>query len=81
MAKATLEIDDHFIFRLNKKNGNTSSKKDKAGNWIEYDSTRKIPDFAKQFFEKNISTRSELYGEEWFDKYAIKYFDGETTLI
>lgn len=39
---------------------------------------RWIPEFVKNFFEKNISKRAELRGDDFHDKYVKKYYDGET---
>jgi len=66
MAKATIEIDDKFTFTWNKIT--VGSEKSK----------RNVPAFVKQFFEKNISTRSELLGAAFHDRYVAKYYEGDT---
>ena len=42
MAKATIEIDDQFTFKWNKTTAGSEQQK------------RRIPEFVKEFFEKNI---------------------------
>ena len=66
MAKATIEIDDQFTFKWNKTTAGYEQQK------------RRIPEFVKEFFEKNISTRTELKGDNFYDKYVRKYYDGDT---
>ena len=65
MAKATIEIDDKFTFTWNKITVGSEEQK------------RNVPAFVKKFFEKNISTRSELLGDEFRDRYVTKYFEGD----
>ena len=66
MAKALIEINDIFTFIWNKTTIGSENQK------------RKIPEFVKVFFEKNISNRLELLGDEFFDKYTTKYYAGDT---
>tara|TARA_B100000530_G_scaffold329984_2_gene272707 strand:- start:1031 stop:1264 length:234 start_codon:yes stop_codon:yes gene_type:complete len=66
MAKATIEIDDQFTFTWNKTTVGSEEQK------------RRIPEFVKEFFEKNIPTRYELAGDNFYDKYVRKYYDGDT---
>ena len=66
MAKATIEIDDQFTFTWNKTTVGSEEQK------------RRIPEFVKEFFEKNIPTRYELAGDNVYDKYVRKYYDGDT---
>jgi len=67
MAKAIMEIRDNFSFIWNKITKSYSKE-----------NTRDIPEFVRQFFEKNISTRSELLGNEFYDRYITKYYEGDT---
>tara|TARA_Y100000816_G_scaffold148709_1_gene105643 strand:+ start:1774 stop:2577 length:804 start_codon:yes stop_codon:yes gene_type:complete len=66
MAKATIEIDDQFIFTWDKTTAGSEAQK------------RRIPQFVKEFFEKNISTRTELADDNFYDKYVKKFYDGDT---
>ena len=66
MAKATIEIDDQFTFTWDKTTAGSEQQK------------RIIPEFVKEFFEKNISTRTELADDNFYDKYVKKYYDGDT---
>ena len=66
MAKATIEIDDQFTFTWDKTTVGSEAQK------------RRIPEFVKEFFEKNIPTRYELAGDNFYDKYVRKYYDGDT---
>ena len=66
MAKATIEIDDQFTFTWDKTTIGSEEQK------------RRIPEFVKEFFEKNISTRYELAGDNFYDKYVKKFYDGDT---
>lgn len=66
MAKATIEINDQFTFTWNKTTAGSEKQK------------RRIPEFVKEFFEKNISTRTELWDDNFYDKYVRKLYDGDT---
>ena len=66
MAKATIEIDDQFTFTWDKTTVGFEAQK------------RRIPEFVKEFFEKNVSTRTELANDNFYDKYVRKYYDGDT---
>jgi hypothetical protein len=66
MAKAIIEINNTFTFIWNKTTIGSEAQK------------REVPEFVRVFFEKNISTRSELLRDEFFDKYITKYYDGDT---
>ena len=66
MAKATIEIDDQFTFTWDKTTAGSEAQK------------RRIPQFVKEFFEKNISTRTELADDNFYDKYVKKFYDGDT---
>ena len=66
MAKATIEIDDQFTFKWYKTTAGSEQQK------------RRIPEFVKEFFEKNISSRTQLKDDNFYDKYSKKYYDGDT---
>ena len=66
MAKATIEIDDQFTFTWDKTTVGFEAQK------------RRIPEFVKEFFEKNVSTRTELADDNFYDKYVRKFYDGDT---
>ena len=66
MAKAVLEINDKFTFVWNKITAGSEEQK------------RKIPEFVRYFFEKNVTSRSELLGDEFLDRYVLKWYEGDT---
>jgi len=66
MAKALIEINDQFTFVWDKITAGYEAQK------------RNIPEFVRHFFEKNVSTRSELLGDEYLDRYVLKWYDGDT---
>ena len=67
MAKASLQIDDQFTFIWNKITAGSESQK------------RNIPEFVRHFFETNVSSRSELLGDEFLDRYELKWFVGNSS--
>jgi len=65
MPKASLQIDDQFTFIWNKITAGHEAQK------------RNIPEFVRHFFETNVSSRSELLGDEFLDRYVLKWYDGD----
>jgi hypothetical protein len=64
MAKASITINDEFTFIWYKVTAGHTAQK------------RNIPEFVRHFFEQNVSDRSELKGEEFFDRYVLKWYEG-----
>ena len=65
MPKASIQIDDQFTFIWNKITVGHEAQK------------RNIPEFVRHFFETNVSSRSELLGDEFLDRYVLKWYDGD----
>jgi len=65
MPKASLQIDDRFTFVWYKITAGHEAQK------------RNIPEFVRHFFETNVSSRSELLGDEFLDRYVLKWYDGD----
>ena len=65
MPKASIQIDDKFTFIWDKITAGHEAQK------------RNIPEFVRHFFETNVSSRSELLGDEFLDRYVFKWYDGD----